>query len=731
MFIPQILFITSYPPRECGIATFSQDLIEVLKTKFGQSFIIKICALETGTEKHQYPEDVFYTLDTSLAEEYNTLAQEINDDRDISLIVIQHEFGFFYKNEDAFENLLAIIKKPIVLVFHTVLPNPDDVMKLRVQKVVSFCESIVVMTNNSSRLLVDDYEIPVFMINVIPHGTHLVSHYDKKFLKKKCGFEGRKVLSTFGLLSAGKSIETTIAAMPGIIKQNPETLFLVIGKTHPEVIKNEGEKYRQMLEEKVASLNLGDHVMFINRYLTLKDLLNYLQLSDIYLFTSKDPVQAVSGTFAYAMSCACPIISTPIPHALEMLNKDTGIIIDFENSSQLEAGVKFLLSDKKLRQKMSLNVLQRSVPTAWENVIIAYALLFSKSTNEGISLKWNLPVVNLDHIKRLTTDFGMIQFSKNDHPDLSSGYTLDDNARALIAVCQHYNLEHDKADLPYIDIYLKYIRFCQQADGAFLNYVDYAGKFTEQNKEVNLEDANGRAVWALGFTLSINELPDIIKDQAQELLNRAVIHIHLITSPRAMAFIIKGLFYVSKIQNTDEVNQLIIEFADRLVDLYNKESEEKWEWFESYLTYANSILPEALLCAYQVTGKLLYKRIAKESFDFLLSQIFNDRGIRVISNKSWLYKGGELVKHGEQPIDVAYTILALSRFYDVFQEDGYFYKRQLAFDWFLGRNNLHQIVYNPCTGGCYDGLERYNINLNQGAESTVSYLMARLSLVDR
>jgi hypothetical protein len=265
-------------------------------------------------------------------------------------------------------------------------------------------------------------------------------------------------------------------------------------------------------------------------------------------------------------------------------------------------------------------------------------------------------------------------------------------------------------------------------EGDFLNYVDYSRNFTKQNQETNLEDSNGRAIWALGFLISQNNVPKELKEKAERLLKKALRSINSLDSPRAMAFAIKGLYYENTLKKSSHVGVLIKKLANKLVHLYKKESEKGWEWYESYLTYANSILPEALLCAYQEMGDVHYKDIAKESFDFLLSQTFNEDGIKVISNKSWLLKGEEAEQHGEQPIDVAYTVLSLGRFYDVFLQDDYLEKMKMAFEWFLGRNHLHQIVYNPRTGGCYDGLEKENINLNQGAESTVSYLMARLAV---
>lgn len=729
--VPEILFITSYPPRECGIATYSQDLITALNNKFNHTFKINICALESEHEIHTYTDKIKYTLNTDEPAAFVRLAKTINENTDISMVLIQHEFGLFKKNEDELIHLLEILIKPVITVFHTVLPGPDELLKENVQKISRLSQSIIVMTNSSANILIKDYSIAPAKITLIPHGTHLVPHSDKEILKIKYNLSGKKILSTFGLLSSGKSIETTLDALTDIIKTQPDVLFLIIGKTHPSVVKQEGEKYRNMLETKVAALQLEQHVKFINTFLPLPDLLEYLQLTDIYLFTSRDQNQAVSGTFSYAASCGCPVISTPIPHAREVFKNDAGIIFDFESSEQLAVSVIRLLTDDRLRNNISLNGIHRMASTAWENAAIAHGLLFKKTGSNTISLNYKMPPVKLDHVKKLTTDFGMIQFSKINQPDINSGYTLDDNARALIAMCQHFELTGDTADLTYIDIYLNFIKYCLQPSGGFLNYANEQKEFTEQNYSTNLADSNGRAVWALGFLVSLGDLlPKKFTDKADSILQIALVNISDIYSTRAMAFAIKGLYYYDTKNSSAYNKSLIRNLADRLVQMYRHEMDETWQWFECYLTYANSIIPEAMLCAWLATGELLYKEISKLSFDFLLSKTLRKESIKVISNNGWLHKGHSLntitTTGGQQPIDVAYTVLALSKFYTVFKEDHYLNKLKITFNWFLGNNHLHQVIYNPCTGGCYDGLEENCVNLNQGAESTVSYLMARL-----
>ncbi|MEI6754845.1 MAG: glycosyltransferase [Paludibacter sp.] len=727
--LAEILVISSYPPRECGIATYSQDLIKALNNKFSDSFSIKVCALECGKSDFVYPSEVKWKLDTTQVTSFLDMAKKINLDNQIQMVLIQHEFGFFREKKVAFQQMLYELTKPVIIVFHTVLPKPNEHLKSEIKNIASACKSIIVMTKTSADILINEYGISAHKITIIPHGTHLVPHLSEKFLKDKYGLTGKKVLTTFGLLSSGKSIETTLDALPAIVKQIPNVMFLIIGKTHPEVVKNENEKYRDSLELKVKELGIHDNVRFINKYLDLPELLEYLQLTDIYVFTTNDPNQAVSGTFVYAMSCGCPIISTPIPHAKEVLTEDTGIIFDFRNSGQLAEGVIRLLNDKGLRKSIISNTLQKIVSTAWENSAVNHAMLIQKIAPEKIKIRFNLPAINLNHLKAMTTDMGIIQFSKINQPDLNSGYTLDDNARALVATCMLLKSTSDKKHLTDIATYLNFIRFCQQNDGSFLNYVDRNNEFTKQNKGENLDDSNGRAIWALGYLVTMrNMLPKEIALEAESTLQRALKSVHNVTSTRTMAFIVKGIFYYNKVAKSNENIELVKTFANRMVQMYKHESGANWEWFEGYLTYGNSILPEAMLCAWLMTNDTTYKDIALSSFNFLLSHTYNEKGINIISNRSWFQKGQERGHFGEQPIDVAYTIMTLGMFYDVFHDEDYLKKLHTGFNWFLGDNRLQQIVYNPCTGGCYDGMEETHVNLNQGAESTVSYLMARLTV---
>lgn len=726
----EILFVSSFPPRECGIATYTQDLINAISDKFHRSFSIKVCALENKIQNNDYPEEVKHVLDTSNHQDYIKIAEKINNDEQIKVVFIQHEFGLFAGEYG--ENILYFIyslHKPIVITFHTVLPEPDERRKHLVRTIIAASSYVVVMTENSKKILVNEYIVAESKISVIHHGTHLVSSQDKTSLKTLLDLNDKFIFSTFGLLSSGKSIETALDAMPFVIKRYPNAHYLVMGKTHPEIVLNEGEIYREFLETKTRTLGIEDNVTFINSYLSLESLLEYLQLTDVYLFTSKDPNQAVSGTFSYAMGCSCPIISTPIPHAKEMLKDNAGMIVDFQNSEQLSASMIEMISNPKKRREMSANALKVIRPSAWQNSAIAHSEILSEVIDENIDLIYNIPKISMNQIKRLTTQTGMIQFSRICRPDVSSGYTLDDNSRALIAVTKHFTLTKELDDIPLIDTYLNFIQAAQLPDGGFLNYIDDLGNFHDQNENVNLEDSTGRAIWALGEFISHGHLFNLkFTEIADEIFKKSLRKISKLQSPRAIAFAIKGMYFYNLQKNSYKIKCLIEKLADNLVLKYYYTNEAEWKWFEDSLTYANSVLPESLLYAYLSTQNNRYKYIAKASFDFLLSMIITNKNIKVISNQGWHIKGNVPNYYGEQPIDVAYTILALDLFYEVFDKNEYLKNLETAFSWFHGNNHLKQIVYNPSTGGCQDGLEEYNINLNQGAESTVCYLLARLTM---
>jgi glycosyltransferase involved in cell wall biosynthesis len=722
----KIVFLSTFPPTQCGIATYTQDTIKGITDVFGKSITCEICELVDHSKAK--PTQAF-TLNTKNKEEYAKVAEEINNDKSVKLVHIQHEFGLFGGNYgDFLLDFLNVIKKPLTYTFHSVIPNPNNELKTFVKLLLSYSNSVFVMTNQSKEILMRDYDIDESIITCVPHGTHIVIYETPDQAKEKFNIQDRKVLSTFGLLGEGKNIETGLQALPKIIEKEPNVLYLIIGKTHPNLIKDGVDPYRNKLEAIVEDLNLKDNVRFINQYLDTNELLDYLKATDVYLFTSKDPNQAVSGTFSYAMSCACPMVASKIPHTLEVLTSDCGILVDIGNADQFSEATIKLLSDDNLRQEMGINAFTKTRASSWENVAITHMDTYKNLIENPAEIKFSYPSIQLKHIKKLTTDLGIIQFSKISIPDLSSGYTLDDNARALVAFCMHYKLTKDKDDLPYILIYLDFIERCQKPKGNFINYVDQENReHIEQNSEVNLEDSNARALWALGTVVSIADiLPEAIAKKASKVLLNSLKWAETIQSPRSIGFATKGLYlYHTAVPNL-YVAAIINKLNAKLLSNYEIHASADWKWFENYMTYGNGILPESMLYAYLVTNKPIYKKVAIDSLDFLMSKMFVNKNFKVISNNGWLHKGAEPKEYGEQPIDVSYIIQTLNSFYNAFGTPEYKHKMKTAFNWFLGKNHLNQIMYNPVSGGGYDGLEKENVNLNQGAESSVCYLTARL-----
>lgn len=725
----KMLLVSSYPSRECGLATFSNDIVEAVINVFGDTLPIEVCALENEGQHFDYSEEVKYTLSTSNVDNYRLVAEKINARNDIGLVCIQHEFGLFSgEYGDHILSFILALNKPIVTVFHTVLPYPDEKRKKVVHAIGDLSDRIVVLTKNSQNILICDYDIIPSKTVVIPHGNHTVLWEQKEKLKDKFNFSDRIVMSTFGLISQNKGIETVLYALPEIVSCYPEVVYLVIGKTHPEILRREGEKYRDSLIEIVKRQNLENNVIFVNEYLDLKELLDYLTLSEIYLFSSKDPNQAVSGTFAYAMSCGCAVISTPIPHAKEALHHENGILLNgFDQSNEFQDAIFRLIKDSETRIAMGKNAFATSSATSWKNIAIQYRLLFDQLTNREDDLKFIFPPIKLDHIEKLTTDYGILQFSKFSQPDPDSGYTLDDNARALINMVLYNKVYPNENCLELANTYLNFVEGIQKENGWFNNYKDFEGRLTPQNGEVNLEDANGRALWSLGTVIAHRDtLPLEMICRAVQCWDKAIQRIDNIKSPRAIAYAIKGLYHYHLTYKNENSKLQIEKLADELLRHYDIHSEENWCWYEDYMTYANNVLPEAMMYSYLITGNSKYKKIALITFDFLLSHYFMKGQLKVISNRGWFKKENERFFYGEQPIEVATTIIALDLFYEITQNKKYKDQLQLAFVWFLGNNHLKQIMYNPENGASYDGLEDTHVNINQGAESTLCFFKARL-----
>jgi len=724
--------MSSFPPRECGIATFTQDLINAIDKEYSPEIKSKVLAInDNGTSIYNYPKKVSLDLYESEIENYLNRAHEINKRTDIKLVNIQHEFGLFGGDwGDYLLAFLELITKPVVVTFHTVLPHPDEKLKSVTKGIANKAYKIVVMTKISADILQKYYQIPKNKIAVIPHGVHHIAFPSKGRAKKKLNLNGRLVLSTFGLLNQDKGIEYAIEALPEIVKEHPNLLYLVIGETHPVVRREDGEVYRKKLKKLVVKLGLTENVKFYDRYLNLKELIDYLKATDIYISPTLNPRQAVSGTISYALSCACPVIATANQYAKGVINKERGRLVKFKNSASIKTALKELLSDKKIIKEMGRNSYFYSRHMTWQNVAISYFNIFNEFAKIVPREKGKLPPINLGHIRSLTDNFGMIQFAHHTKADPNSGYCLDDNARVLLAFSILYDKKPSKNILKLIDTYFNFVKFVSKKDGRFKNLVEH------QDMDLNnteSEDALGRAIWGLGYVSKSLNLPVEYKEESLKMLKKSIPHLNDLHSLRAIAFSLIGLNYSYEKNKDEQIKNTIINLSDNLVRHFEEESNKKgkkWDWFENCLTYSNYKLPEALLTSYNQIKDKKYLKIAEKSLKFLTKVTFEKDFFSPIGQDGWYFRGGKRSYFDQQPEDAATATEALSLAYKITKKKIYKQQAELAFNWFLGKNHLSQMVYDEATGGSYDGMGKYSLNFNQGAESTIAYLLARLSIED-
>ena len=682
-----LVFISTFVPRECGIATFTRDLFDSLNTGKG------IVAM--SDRKYHYDERVIGEIKEDKINDYIKIAQKLNNNDDAKLIHIQHEFGIFGGEYGEYIlHFLNEIKKPVVITFHTVLPQPEEKRKEIIQKISQKVKAIIVMNLESKKILEEDYNIPKNLIFYIPHGIPSVPLSDGQKEKKELKLENNIVLSTYGLISAGKGIEYFIQALSEVVKYFPNVKYLILGETHPIVKRKEGEKYRNFLKSEVRRLGLQKNVWFYNKYLNTKDIEYFLNATDLYLSPILDPKQSASGTMSFALGCGKPVVSTSTSYAKNIIKENEGILVGFRNPKEISKAIIEIISNPQKMKQMGLNAYVESRFMTWDNIALKHLRIYKKYID--ISLK--CPKLKLDHLKRLTDDYGIIQFANNTVPDISHGYSMDDNARALIVAV-------NEAEDDLANIYLNFIRNNQRKDGSFYNYVN-KDRIVE-NGEI-AEDVQGRVFWALGKT-----------SKGKDIFDKALPYIKNIKSPRAKAFAIMGL---------KEEKELMKKFADDLVNLFIKGKNKKWNWFEDCLTYSSSRIPEALLFAYSNLNEKKYLDVAQKSIDFLVSKTFSKNEYIPIGQNGWFLKNKRRALFDQQPEDPSSMVELLVYAYEITKKEEYRKKAIIAFEWFLGKNHLGQVVYDDSTGGCYDGLGKNSLNINQGAESTICYLMARIAI---
>lgn len=723
-----VLCMTSFPPRECGIATFTQDLTDAIDKKYNPNLKTKILAInDNGTNIYNYDKrKILYQINQNDISAYLSIARQINNNDNIKVINIQHEFGLFGGDWGSYLiPFIEMVEKPIIVTFHTVLQDPDHSLKRITQAITRRANGIIVMTENAAKILERQYDVKKAKIYISPHGVHSVPFSESSEFKQKLGLEGRTVLSTFGMLNCDKGIEYAIEALPEVIKKFPDLIYLIIGETHPVVRKEEGEIYRNFLIDKVKSLGLCDYVKFYNKYLALGEIIDYLRATDIYLSPSLNPKQAVSGTLSYAMSCGRPIITTPSLYAKEIVNPDRGILVKLKDSKSITKALLKLLSHPKLKDNMCREAYTFTRHMIWPNVAISYFKIFNKVFKFSHKKETKLPVIKFNHLKNLTDNFGVIQFARQTRPDPYSGYMLDDNSRALLVSSMYYNLDKKGYLEDLMKIYLNFIKFVQRPNGKFYNFVSYGKRIDKKDES---EDAFGRALWALGYLICQKNQPSQLRSPAIKIFNKAERWASELKSPRAMAFSLLGLCFYQQCEPDTKKLKLINQLADNLIKSYNKHSDDSWQWFEDYFAYSNSKLPEALFCAYNITGKKKYLAVAEKTLNFFLSITFEKNLFSPIGQDGWYHRHSRRAYFDQQPEDAACLVQTLNLAYSMTKDSRYLKYAQRAFAWFLGRNHLSQMVYDEVTGGCHDGLGMYSLNINQGAESTISYLLARLSI---
>jgi glycosyltransferase involved in cell wall biosynthesis len=743
---PCVLYVATYPPRECGIATFTEDLTNAIDKEYSPGIQGRIMAMnDDSTTIYNYPRKVTLQINETDIEDYLNRANEINKSPHIKLVNIQHEYGIYGGDWGCYIlPFLELLKKPVVTTFHTVLPDPTEKVKKLTKAITEKSAGIIVMTHHAANLLEQVYGVKKYKINIIPHGVHHVAFPSKTRAKQKLNLSGHTILSTFGMLNRDKGIEYAIEALPEIIKQYPDVMYLILGATHPVVRRQEGESYRNKLKRTISKLGLNEYVKFYNKYLTLEELIEFLKATDIYISPTLNPKQAVSGTISYALSCACPIISTKNQYACDVINHERGILVDFCNAKQIEEGLFDLLADKKKREEMKKNAYFYSRHMTWQNVALSYFKTFNTFAKIMPREQGKLPVISLGQIKNLTKDFGIIQFAVHTKPDTLSGYCLDDNARALLGFANYYNNHPTKQIEDLILKYFKFVKYAQKSNGKFYNLVNYNRSITDVNES---EDSFGRAIWSLGYVINNDNLPEELRKRAKTIFDKTSKWTPHLISLRAVSFTILGLFSVAEKFQTLSIDSrenkkyydrqiaLIKRLSDKLIKKFNYQTkegdganDENWLWFEDFLTYSNFKLPEALFRAYKLTKNKEYLEVAEKSLDFLVRVGFENNYFSPIGQDGWYFRKGTRAYFDQQPEDTASAVECLVTAFETTGKKIYADLAKTAFDWFLGKNHLNQMVYDEATGGCYDGLGKYSINFNQGAESTLSYFLARLAI---
>ncbi len=739
--VGRIAFIGNYLPRQCGIATFTTDLCQAVAAEYPEATCLAVPVNDTPAG-YAYPLEVRFELAEQELASYQRAADFLHVNS-VDFVCLQHEYGIF--GGPAGSHILALLRElrmPIVTTLHTVLREPDHNQRRVMKELAALSDRLVVMSRRAAGFLQTIYDVPGTKIDLIPHGIPDVPFVDSNFYKDQFGVEGKTVLLTFGLLSANKGIETVIEALPAILEQYPNVVYMVVGATHPHVKKHDGEIYRVSLQRLAHEKGVSRHVIFHNRFVSLPELVEFIGAADIYLTPYLNPAQITSGTLAYTVGAGKAVISTPYWYAEELLADGRGSLAPFGDAPALAKQVLYLLDNETERHAMRKRAYRFGRDMIWPEVARRYMESFEKARLERRRQTrpvWMartldreqglLPLLNLAHLQRLTDDTGLIQHAIFTVPNYAEGYSTDDNARALILaiLLEELNSEMPAEVEPLASRYLAFLwhAFNGQS-GRFRNFFAYDRHWLEESGS---EDSHGRSLWSLGFVLGHSQKQGL-RDTASRLFELALPIVSEFTSPRAWAFSLVALNEYLRRFSGDRVAQAMrTVLAERLLDLYQRSRAENWPWYEDVMSYANAVLPHALLLSGQGLARADMVEVALVSLRWLAEIQRSSRGHFVpIGSDGFYRREGVKARFDQQPIEASSMVSACLEAYRLTGDESWHEEARRCFEWFLGRNDLGLPLYDPTTGGCRDGLHPDRVNRNQGAESTLAYLFARVEM---
>ena len=742
----RIAVIGNYLPRHCGIATFTTDLCTAISTECGSAQLMALPVNDTE-EGYDYPDRVRWSLAQEDVKSYQEAAEFLNFNN-IDMVCLQHEYGIFGGPAGShILHLLRGLKMPVVTTLHTVLrePNPDQMLVM--QEIAELSDRLVVMSQLSSQFLQEIFKVPGHKIDMVPHGVPDLPFLDPNFYKDRFGVEGKAVLLTFGLLSPNKGIENVIQALPEILSKHKNVVYIVAGATHPHILRREGDKYRASLMALAKEIGVETQVIFHNRFVSPEEMVEFIGSADIYITPYRHEAQVVSGTLAYALGAGKAIISTPYWHAVELLDDRRGALVPFQNPDAIARRTIELLDTPAIRHAMRKRAYLFAREMVWQRVARGYMESFSRVRSDRMedpkvqfsarliqkSLD-HLPDLNLNHLNQMTDDTGMLQHAIFTIPNRNEGYTTDDNARALMLAVQLQQLDQDwvgKAELPSAPSAGLYLSFLDNAlnpaTQRFKNFLSYDRRWRETEGS---EDCHGRALWALGTVLN-RSADHGLRGAAGRLFELSLSAGLEFSSPRAWAYILLGIEqYLITYPGDREAQKLRTALCRRLLEMYESIRRPEWKWFENVLAYGNARLPQSLLVVGAACSDDRMISAGLESLDWLSTVQHCDlNGHFVpIGSQGFYCQDGDRARFDQQPIEAAGAISACLQAYKVTGDSRWRNEAWSAFNWFLGKNDLQLPLYDSATGGCRDGLHPDRANENQGAESTLSFLMALLEM---